>query len=468
MKRAVWGWVWALGAAVAAAAPRVELVEPGAYVDTAVREIDGAKKSVVVGMYLFRVAGGRGEAPATRLAEALARAQKRGVKVEVILDRGHEGADPAEGGPEGKNGAAYRYLRERGVAARYDDLATVTHAKALVVDEETAVVGSSNWTAAALTRNREADLVVRDGAVAKALAARLRAVPGEATPMEETGLRLGEDFLLDKNRMGRMITRGDTRALKAALFLFHQAGAGGGWTLDEAALGRALGLDRESPTARRRQIRKTLAKLERRYGLARAEAGAVAVTPTTGAAVEVPEAFWAHGWDRRLSLAGVCAYLISRREAGRSAMGPRWSVSIEELAERYGASEWFLSKGMTELHRYDVMEIDRAPLGPEGPARASVYAPGALYDFDARERALAELTAQHGPEKTARARRAAALVYEDWDVAGIAELIRLEERYGRAVVDAALKELGKKLPVNPKRSMAYLIGTARRMGEGED
>jgi hypothetical protein len=36
------------------------------------------------------------------------------VTVEVILDRGHEGADPAEGGPEGKNGAAYRYLRERG------------------------------------------------------------------------------------------------------------------------------------------------------------------------------------------------------------------------------------------------------------------------------------------------------------------------------------------------------------------
>ncbi|MBK6880017.1 MAG: hypothetical protein IPH01_04425 [Elusimicrobia bacterium] len=114
MKRAAWVLAGALGAVRAAAAPSVELVEPGAYVDTAVREIDGAKKSVVVGMYLFRVAGGRGDAPATQLAEALARAQKRGVAVEVILDRGHEGGDPAEGGPEGKNGAAYRYLQERG------------------------------------------------------------------------------------------------------------------------------------------------------------------------------------------------------------------------------------------------------------------------------------------------------------------------------------------------------------------
>ncbi|MBK9694320.1 MAG: hypothetical protein IPO76_02830 [Elusimicrobia bacterium] len=469
MKRAAWVLAGALGAVRAAAAPSVELVEPGAYVDTAVREIDGAKKSVVVGMYLFRVAGGRGDAPATQLAEALARAQKRGVAVEVILDRGHEGGDPAEGGPEGKNGAAYRYLRERGVAARYDDLATVTHAKALVVDEETAVVGSSNWTAAALTRNREADLLVRDPKVARELAARLRAVPGEAPPTEETGLRLGEEFLLNKSLMGRMITTGDARALKAALFLFHKAGGRGAWTMDEAELGRALGLDGQTPTARRRQIRKTLAKLERRYGRARQgpEPGTVTVTPTTGTAVDVPEDFWAHGWDRRLSLAGTCAYLISRREAARSILGPRWSVSMEELAERYGASAWFLSKGMTELHRYDLMEVDRAPLGPEGPERPSVYAPGALYDFDARERALAELTAQHGPEKTARARRAAALVYEDWDVAGVAELIRLEDRYGRAGVDAALKELGKKLPVNPKRSMAYLIGTARRMGEGQ-
>jgi hypothetical protein len=47
----------------------------------------------------------------------------------------------------------------------------------------------------------------------------------------------------------------------------------------------------------------------------------------------------------------------------------------------------------------------------------------------------------------------------------MAELVRLEERHGRAVVDAALKELGKKLPVNPKRSIGYLIGTARRRGE---
>jgi hypothetical protein len=77
VRRAGWGAGWALVAAVAAAAPRVELLEPGTYAETAAREIDGAKKSVVVGMYLFRLTGGRGDAPAARLAEALARAQKR-------------------------------------------------------------------------------------------------------------------------------------------------------------------------------------------------------------------------------------------------------------------------------------------------------------------------------------------------------------------------------------------------------
>jgi hypothetical protein len=355
------------------------------------------------------------------------------------------------------------------VAAAYDDLSTVTHAKALVVDEETAVVGSSNWTAAALTRNREADLLVRDADVARALAARLRAVPRDTPPTETPGPRLGEEFLLDKNLMGRMIARGDERALKAALYLFGAAveRRPGRWTRPGWAVRWAWRA--ETPTARRRQIRKTLAKLERRYGLARPGPGWETVArdarPTGTAGGGAREAFWSQGWDARLSLAGTCVYLISRREAARSAMGPRWSVPMETLAERYGASRWFLSKGMTELVRYDLMEVDRAPLGPDGPDRPSVYAPGALYDFGARERALAALEREHGPEKTARARRAAALVYEDWDAAGVAELIRLEKRHGRAVVDAALKELGKKLPVNPKRSMAYLIGTVRRMGE---
>ena len=68
--------------------------------------------------------------------------------------------------------------------------------------------------------------------------------------------------------MGRMIASGDERALKAALYLFGAAG-NGVWAMDEDGLGRALGLDREATTARRRQIRKALTKLERRYGLAR-------------------------------------------------------------------------------------------------------------------------------------------------------------------------------------------------------
>ena len=54
-------------------------------------------------------------------------------------------------------------------------------------------------------------------------------------------------------------------------------------------------------------------------------------------------------------------------------------------------------------------------------------------------------------------------MYEDCDVNGIKELIDLENQFGAARVEAAVKLLGQKNPDNPKRSMGYLIGTIRNM-----
>jgi hypothetical protein len=79
------------------------------------------------------------------------------------------------------------------------------------------------------------------------------------------------------------------------------------------------------------------------------------------------------------------------------------------------------------------------------------------------DKTVEELKTKYGAEKFDRARKTAALVFEDSDVNGIKELMDLETRYGQARVSAALKVLEQKNPDNPLRSMDYLIGTIRHI-----
>jgi hypothetical protein len=79
---------------------------------------------------------------------------------------------------------------------------------------------------------------------------------------------------------------------------------------------------------------------------------------------------------------------------------------------------------------------------------------------------LEGLKEKHGPDKLARAQKAASLVYEDSDLAGIARLIELEDRYGPAKIRWALDKMEDKSPSNPRRTLPYLIGTIRSPEEG--
>lgn len=61
--------------------------------------------------------------------------------------------------------------------------------------------------------------------------------------------------------------------------------------------------------------------------------------------------------------------------------------------------------------------------------------------------------------------KTAALVFEEADLNGIKELMALETQYGRDRIEEAVRLLGQKNPDNPLRTMAYLIGTIRRLNQ---
>ncbi len=132
----------------------VRLVTDGQYFQAAMDLIDTARQELRLAMFLFKVNAGRNNRP-SRLADALIRAQRRGVRVTVLLERSARDEKINR-----INRQAGRWLKANGVRVRYDSPAATMHAKFLVADRRRVLVGSHNLTHAALKYNREVSLLI--------------------------------------------------------------------------------------------------------------------------------------------------------------------------------------------------------------------------------------------------------------------------------------------------------------------
>ncbi len=79
-------------------------------------------------------------------------AHDRGVDVKIILDQ--------YSGQQGNSTNAYSYLKKKGVDIKYDSPKTTTHAKLVVVDGKTVILGSTNFSYTSLELNNEVDVVL--------------------------------------------------------------------------------------------------------------------------------------------------------------------------------------------------------------------------------------------------------------------------------------------------------------------
>lgn len=463
-----------------ASSAQVEYVPARDYFVTVQREMARAKSSITVCMYLFSLRPNQTGSPVFQLAESLVKAHKAGLRVDVILDQNinfSEGGEPGSDLSEGKNAFAYRFLKSQGIPVCYDDASTYTHSKVVVIDETTVIAGSTNWTDSALDRNRETNFLVRSAKGAREVLSTLRAIPRQ-DPLpnyDDAAVSIPAEFLEEEELLGSMTKANDERAFDTALFLFKADSflipRLSTFTLNDADLAADLGLAGMDRLAYRRQINKVLNKLQRRYDVISVQtqynqnALIQLRIPREDRFVRVPLGYWSLGWNRRLSFAGKCVFLISRLESDVSTRRPSWSVARKTLARRYGVSVGFISQGVTDLRRHNLLEVDYAALDRDAaaPRRPSLYTPNVFYDPVVLDQKREALKIKFGVEKFIRAQKAVALVYEDCDVNGIKELIDLENQYGIARVDAALRLLGEKNPDNPKRSLGYLIGTVRNM-----
>jgi len=104
------------------------------------------------------------DSPSNILIRDLINAHQRGIKVEVILEKGNPKWDVTK-----KNEKVGHILSKGGVSVIYDFPFTSTHSKMLIIDSKISIVGSTNWVYYSLTQNNEVSVIIKSEEVAKEL-----------------------------------------------------------------------------------------------------------------------------------------------------------------------------------------------------------------------------------------------------------------------------------------------------------
>ena len=120
----------------------VYFTPPAGAAQAIVKAIDASEREVLVQAYGFTHNG---------IAQALLRAQARGVKVHVLLDE--------------KSDNTNRYVLglfdQAQLSVRHDGRHAIAHNKVMVLDESVVITGSFNFTNAAETRNAENFIILK-------------------------------------------------------------------------------------------------------------------------------------------------------------------------------------------------------------------------------------------------------------------------------------------------------------------
>jgi phosphatidylserine/phosphatidylglycerophosphate/cardiolipin synthase-like enzyme len=107
-----------------------------------VDQIDKAKSEILIQAYSFT------SAP---IAKALVNAHKRGIDVEIILDKSNKSAKYSAGD----------FTAHMGVATYIDSQHAIAHNKIMIIDKEIVITGSFNFTKAAEEKNAENVLIIK-------------------------------------------------------------------------------------------------------------------------------------------------------------------------------------------------------------------------------------------------------------------------------------------------------------------
>jgi phosphatidylserine/phosphatidylglycerophosphate/cardiolipin synthase-like enzyme len=120
----------------------------GGCTEAIVNEISHAKSEILIQAYSFT---------AKEIAAAIVKAHKKGIHVEIILDKSNKSAKYSAGD----------FTAHMGIITYIDDKHAVAHNKIMIIDKETVITGSFNFTKAAEEKNAENLLIIRNKKLAE-------------------------------------------------------------------------------------------------------------------------------------------------------------------------------------------------------------------------------------------------------------------------------------------------------------
>ena len=453
----------------------VENIPPDQYFQTTLNELTQAKESIYVVMYLASFDPTEPNSQVSQLLKGLVDAKNRGVQVKVILDQNLDFTD--EPGPneiyKNKNQATFEYLRSNDIKVFYDTAETYTHAKAIVIDHETSILGSTNWSKAALTKNNEVNTIIHSKEFSQNLINQFdqiklqEYIPAVVTP----SVKIPRDFLKEKT-LGEIVSQSDERVFDVHLYLLGQYNQNkdSKVELNYDNLAESLAINKMTKEDYRRQITKILSKLKEKYNLidfenpTRNQNAEVILKDSKTDSFDLPTAYWKYLWNQKLNLSAKTMYLIVLSNTSPSA--PSIAMSREDISKSYGISESFVSDGTKALRMNNLLDVEYSSLEDQNYSnrQPNAYTPKPLYDPSELQNELTKLGQKVGQDKLQRAISIASVFYEQNDPKAIKVLIDLENQYGQEIIQQATQKIGDKNPDNPKRSLGYLVATIKSMG----
>lgn len=130
-----------------------------------VAELKAAQKSVLVQAYSFT---------SNDIAKALVEAHARGVEVQAILDKGQKTEKYTEA----------TFIANHDIPVRIDSKHAIAHNKIIIIDGQTVITGSFNFSENAEEHNAENLVIIRDGVIADKYIANWREHAAHSEPYE--------------------------------------------------------------------------------------------------------------------------------------------------------------------------------------------------------------------------------------------------------------------------------------------
>ena len=434
------------------------------YAERLIKAIDNAREKIDIIIYSFQFDYNE-KTKNYEVMEALLKAHDRDVRIRIVLDSWKGG--------QSANEPAYEVLERAGVEVYYDFDTIASHNKLIVIDNETVLLGSANWTATGLAKNREASILIRDPSTSGIYKAYIDKLIDNLPEKKEKKVPIPISFLKEDGILWRLYRKEAKKGIKFYCWFMWEAFTGDTYIVKrdfkkwyETIYGEpALPWN----VSKSKRMAYVVCNLEKWGAIKRKKRGSEITLIDLAdrdkwkdsECIFVPPEFWTMGWVKKLSGPGVYFYLVNLAEFKKSSYKPVWMNSQEKISKEYEISRVSISSCAKELMCYNLIEIKHDIPDP-GQAfwerKANRYFINPLWSEDELELKWKKLTERHGLDLVSKARELATRINEPYDPEVVADMIMLIKIYGKEAVKEAVNIATKLAFENGKWELRYVIG----------